>query len=79
MTDALEPALVPELLVADLDRSLAFWCGLCGFTISYARPEERFAYVVLGSAHLEAGVVREYRKAGDVCPLRRAGAASLRG
>jgi hypothetical protein len=33
----------------------------------------------LGSSHLEAGVVREYRKAGDVCPLRRAGATSLRG
>ncbi|RKH82629.1 ATP-binding protein [Corallococcus sp. AB045] len=31
------------------------------------------------SAHLEAGVVREYRKAGDVCPLRRPGATSLRG
>ncbi|MBZ4417834.1 ATP-binding protein [Myxococcus sp. RHSTA-1-4] len=33
----------------------------------------------MGSAHLEASVVREYRKAGDVCPLRRAGATSLRG
>ncbi|MCY1022076.1 ATP-binding protein [Pyxidicoccus sp. MSG2] len=33
----------------------------------------------LGSSHLEAGVLREYRKAGDVCPLRRPGATSLRG
>lgn len=52
MSDALEPALVPELLVADLDRSTAFWCDLCGFDVRYARPEERFAYVALGSAHL---------------------------
>ncbi|MCP3137351.1 ATP-binding protein [Pyxidicoccus xibeiensis] len=33
----------------------------------------------LGSSHLEAGVLREYRKSGDVCPLRRPGAISLRG
>lgn len=58
-----EPALVPELLVADLDRSLAFWCDLCGFEVSYSRPEERFAYIVLGSAHLmleQAGVGRNW-------------------
>lgn len=46
------PALVPELLVADVDRSIEFWCGLCGFTIHYARPEEHFAYLTLGSAHV---------------------------
>ena len=47
-----EPALVPELLVTDLDRSLAFWRDLSGFEVSYDRPEERFAYLTLGSAHL---------------------------
>ena len=47
-----DPDLVPELLVADLDRSLGFWCGPCGFRIHYARPEEGFAYLVLGSAHV---------------------------
>lgn len=59
----LEPALVPELLVTDLDRSTAFWRDLCGFTVRYARPEERFAYLVLGSAHLmleQAGVGRNW-------------------
>jgi catechol 2,3-dioxygenase-like lactoylglutathione lyase family enzyme len=38
-------ALVPELLVADLAASLAFWCGLCGFGVAYDRPEDRFAYL----------------------------------
>ena len=47
-----EPSLVPELLVTDLDRSLAFWRDLCGFEVAYDRPEERFAYLTLGSAHL---------------------------
>lgn len=63
VTDAMEPALVPELLVTDLDRSIAFWCDLCGFTISYARPDELFAYIVLGSAHImleQIGVGRNW-------------------
>jgi len=47
-----DPALVPELLVTDLDRSLAFWRDRCGFVVRYARPEERFAAIALGSAHL---------------------------
>lgn len=59
----MEPALVPELLVTDLDRSIAFWCDLCGFTISYSRPDERFAYIVLGTAHVmleQVGVGRNW-------------------
>lgn len=63
MPGILEPALVPELLVENLDRSIKFWCGLCGFDISYSRADERFAYVVLGSAHLmleQAGVGRNW-------------------
>jgi catechol 2,3-dioxygenase-like lactoylglutathione lyase family enzyme len=47
-----EPALVPEFLVSDLDTSLVFWRDTCGFTVLYDRPEERFAYLTLGSAHL---------------------------
>ena len=38
-------ALVPELLVADIARSLRFWCQLCGFTVAYERMEEGFAYL----------------------------------
>ena len=36
-------AMVPELLVSDLARSLRFRCDLCGFTLDYVRPEEGFA------------------------------------
>ncbi|KCZ91399.1 bleomycin resistance protein [Hyphomonas jannaschiana] len=38
-------ALVPELYVSDLARSLDFYCGALGFSIVYQRPEERFAYI----------------------------------
>ena len=52
MTLPAMPALVPELLVSDLKLSLAFWCDLIGFQIDYERPEEKFAYLVLGNAHI---------------------------
>ena len=58
-----EPALVPELLVSDVDESLVFWRDLCGFTVKYARPDEGFAYIVRGSAHVmleQAGVGRNW-------------------
>jgi catechol 2,3-dioxygenase-like lactoylglutathione lyase family enzyme len=38
-------ALVPELYCADFARSLAFYTKVAGFTVRYARPEERFAYL----------------------------------
>jgi len=44
--------MVPELLVRDITASIAFWCGLCGFAIRYDRPEEGFAYLTLGNAHV---------------------------
>lgn len=51
---------MPELLVTDLDRSFAFWCGLVGFHIRYDRPETRFAMLGLGTA----AVMLEERQAG---------------
>lgn len=58
-----EPSLVPELLVTSIARSIEFWCGLCGFQIAYERPEERFAYVTRGNAHVmleQRGVGRNW-------------------
>ncbi|RFA16909.1 bleomycin resistance family protein [Subtercola boreus] len=57
------PSLVPELLVTNLDQSIEFWSGRCGFGVKYARPEERFAYLVLGTTHVmleQAGVGRNW-------------------
>ncbi len=45
-------ALVPELVVTDIARSLAFWCGLVGFVMRYERPEEGFAFLGLGGAEI---------------------------
>jgi catechol 2,3-dioxygenase-like lactoylglutathione lyase family enzyme len=41
-------ALVPELGVSDIRASLAFWCEVLGFTVTFDRPAARFAYLGLG-------------------------------
>lgn len=69
-----DPALVPELLVSDVARSIEFWCGLCGFQIRYQRPEEGFAYLTLGSAHImleQHGVGRNWITGPLEAPLGR--------
>jgi catechol 2,3-dioxygenase-like lactoylglutathione lyase family enzyme len=44
--------LVPELDVADLDRSLGFYVETIGFRILYQRPEDRFAFLDFHGAEL---------------------------
>lgn len=46
------PKLVPELLVSDFPRSLAFYVEVIGFRVRYDRPEDGFAYLDLGGAEL---------------------------
>jgi catechol 2,3-dioxygenase-like lactoylglutathione lyase family enzyme len=54
--------LVPELMVTDLDSSLAFWVFCLGLEVAYQRPEDGFAYldsngaqVMLEQANPDAG------------------------
>ncbi|WP_458372813.1 bleomycin resistance protein [Pseudomonas laurylsulfatiphila] len=44
--------LVPELMVTDLDSSLAFWVSCLGFEVAYQRPEDGFAYLDLNGAQV---------------------------
>lgn len=74
MTSEPHPALVPELLVTDLARSVEFWCGICGFEILYQRPDEGFTYVARGNAHVmleQAGIGRNWITASLDRPLGR--------
>jgi len=53
MTDAnTRPRLVPELKVADIAQSLAFWRDILGFSVRFDRPEEGFAYLDLEGAEI---------------------------
>ncbi|MGP0409357.1 VOC family protein [Streptococcus pneumoniae] len=40
-------AVIPELLVSNIEQSRSFYCGLLGFRIEYQRPEENFLFLQL--------------------------------
>lgn len=65
-----EPDLVPELAVADLAASLGFWVDLLGFGLKYERPEEGFAYLTLGNAHIMLDQIGQSRT-WETAPLQR--------
>lgn len=44
--------LVPELVVSNFEKSLAFYTDLLGFSVLYGRPEERFAYLQREAAQI---------------------------
>jgi catechol 2,3-dioxygenase-like lactoylglutathione lyase family enzyme len=44
--------LVPELICSNIERSLAFYVGVLGFLVRYARPEERFVYLERDGAEI---------------------------
>ncbi|MGE8686190.1 MAG: bleomycin resistance protein [Achromobacter sp.] len=58
MTELHRARMVPELLVSDLSRSLAFWMDLCGFEIAYRREDEGFVYLDLDGAQFMLEEVR---------------------
>ena len=45
-------SLIPELDVADIERSLSFYVGILGFEPAYTRDWEGFAFLVLGDAQI---------------------------
>lgn len=53
--------LVPELLVHDFSRSLAFYVDVIGFKVLYGRPEDAFAYLDRDGAQ----IMIEQRSPGD--------------
>ncbi len=75
MTEPLTWArLVPELLVADIDKSLRFWRNVCGFTVLFDRPNEGFAYLDLDGAQImldEIGQTRDWMTGPLEPPLGR--------
>lgn len=45
-------AVIPELLVSNIEQSGSFYCGLLGFRIEYQRPEENFLFLSLEECQL---------------------------
>lgn len=64
-----EAALIPELLVTDLARSLDFYRGVLGFEVLYDRPEEGFASLKRGAAEIMLEAWRGEPDAWVTAPL----------
>ncbi|AJY47600.1 bleomycin resistance protein [Martelella endophytica] len=62
-------ALIPELGVTDLAKSLDFYVGLIGFSVAYDRPEEGFAFLELGEAQLMLDTIGMGRTIGEDEPI----------
>ncbi len=45
-------ALIPELSVTDLSKSIYFYCDVIGFNLEYSRPAEGFAFLSYGGSQL---------------------------
>jgi catechol 2,3-dioxygenase-like lactoylglutathione lyase family enzyme len=45
-------ALIPELSIRDLAKSLNFYVGIVGFSVIYQREEDGFAFLSLGQAQM---------------------------
>jgi len=60
--------LVPELTVADLEKSLQFY-GAAGFSVRFQRSDPPFAYMELGQAQLM--LEQEHPGGWNVGPLER--------
>ena len=68
--EQLRGAITPELDVSDLETSLRFYVELLGFEVSFTRPEEKFAYLLVNGAGFmleEIGAGRSFHSA----PLER--------
>lgn len=67
-------ALIPELSVTSFTKSLDFYTRILGFSISYHREEEGFAFLTLGKAQImidQIGVGRTWQTAEFNYPLGR--------
>ena len=53
--------LMPEVVVSDFDRSLAFWTGVLGFAVAYDRPAQKFVYL----ERPEGGQMMLYQRDGE--------------
>ena len=62
--------LIPELSVGDITKSLHFYTEILGFSIAYERPEEGFAFLIMGEVELmldEIGKGRTW-ETGELTP-----------
>ena len=53
-------SLIPELSVTDIEKSKKFYIDILGFSISYERPDDKFAFISLGDAQIMIEQINDY-------------------
>ena len=59
---------IPELSVTDLENSLKFY-KIAGFKIEYSRPENKFAFISMGTIQFMLQELSEEKEKWEVAPL----------
>lgn len=59
-------ALVPELSVSDIQKSLDFYVKVLKFKIEYERPQDKFAYLSYGDAQLMIEQINDHWSVGKL-------------
>ncbi len=59
-------ALVPELSVSDIQKSLDFYVDILRFKVEYERPEDKFVYLSYGEAQLMIEQVNNHWNVGEL-------------
>jgi len=59
-------ALVPELSVSDINKSLNFYVHILSFTIEYQRPEDKFAKLSLNDCQIMIEEINGYWQTGEL-------------
>ncbi len=59
-------ALIPELSVSDLAKSLSFYIDTLGFKVEYDRPEEKFSFISIETAQLMLEQVNYHWETGSL-------------
>ncbi|MDQ0218133.1 bleomycin resistance protein [Peribacillus cavernae] len=59
-------ALVPELSVSDINKSLNFYLNILLFKLEYQRPEDKFALLSLDDCQIMIEEINDYWKTGEL-------------
>ena len=59
-------ALIPELSVTDIEKSVFFYVNVLHFKIEYERKEDKFAFLSYGAAQLMLEQINDHWSVGDL-------------
>ncbi len=58
--------LIPELSVANIEKSKKFYCDILGFCVEYERQEDKFAFLSMGEAQIMLEEINDHWNTGKL-------------